>query len=223
MVAKEVTHTLTEYSLRQCFSTAWTQDPLSVRAQARGFDYMTKRLKCLTAAAIDSASTLHCNYVIWCLCNLVAKSLGIWRSWRVTYKVPGRSHLVTKVSVTIQSWSEAQGRTVDLCEFRTSWAATNFPRRFSSYKNRSWDFRLAWACGLVGVSGWKKTTSEPWIRTCLFAGRTDMSLEIINGAPLKRSTTKSAMMRACSEVFVSLWQGEVGPSNNDEWWKPVYL
>ena len=75
-----------------------------------------KGLKCFTAAAIDSASTSQGNHVTWCLRSLeLKKPARRRRSWWVTYKVAPRPRRVTEPSVTIQSWSESRGRTMDWC------------------------------------------------------------------------------------------------------------
>ena len=83
-------------------------------------------IKCLTAAAILSALTSKGNHVAWCL-----GSFSLWETARcspplhATYKVAPRQRLVAKPSVTIQSWSEGRGNTMDLYDLRASCAVVN--------------------------------------------------------------------------------------------------
>ena len=156
MVKKEVTRRLAENSPRQNFWRAWTQGWLSVRTQARCLDWIMKGLKCFTAAAINSASTSHGYMVTWCLRSLeLKKPARRRRSWRVTYKVAPRPRWVTEPSVTIQSWSEARGRTIDWCVWRASCAVVNFSRRLSSHWTWSWDCRLT-KDDLSGSTSWEQ-------------------------------------------------------------------
>ena len=95
------------------------QGLLSVSTLTFLLDWMMKGLKCLVAAAMESASISHGSHV---LC--VPRSLALKNPDRssllflVTYRVAPRPGFLTAPSVTIQSWSSGR---VMLYSEKTVW------------------------------------------------------------------------------------------------------
>ena len=109
---------------RHNFSKPCTHGLLSVKTFACSCDYIIKGLKCLTLAAIESASISHGSHDTWCVRSLAPKKPApINFPSRCTYIVAPIPCFVTDPSVTIHNWSLRLGKLTDLRDSRAFWAA----------------------------------------------------------------------------------------------------
>ena len=142
VVRNEVTRGLAENSPRHSLPIAWTQGLLSVNTVVGFWDWITKGEKCLTDAAIESASTLHESQATWYFRYLALKKQAKW-SWllRETHSVAPRPLLVTEPSVTTQRVTETQRRTIALWLDKKPCADLTLEDRFSPHSSLSEDWR----------------------------------------------------------------------------------